>query len=164
MSQGSSDSTSATAPSANGKPKGGRPRALDEAKRREVCALVSAGGSIEWAAMYVGCSPSTIRRQARRDPAFYSQLRQAALAAQLHPLNALRQASTTHWRAAAWMLERIQPSRFIPRRSEAVRKTDLEAFYKLMCNLMLEEGADPKMIDRIYRRMSRDAKQFLGHL
>ena len=37
-------------------PTTGRPRALDEVKRREVCALISAGCGVEGAARFVGCA------------------------------------------------------------------------------------------------------------
>ena len=92
--------------------KGGRPRALDEVKQREVCALVSAGCSLAGAARYVDCSVKTIHREAERDPAFSDHLRKSQLAAQLEPLRALRGKANTHWRAAAWLLERIDPKQF----------------------------------------------------
>lgn len=44
-------------------------------KRAEVCVLVSAGCGIERAARYVGCNPSTIRREAIRNRDFHEQLR-----------------------------------------------------------------------------------------
>jgi hypothetical protein len=91
--------------------KPGRPFALDDVKRGEVCALVTAGCSLEWAANFVGCSPNTIRREARRNVEFGERLRQASLDAQLHSLSAMRQAADKHWRAAAWMLERQIPKR-----------------------------------------------------
>lgn len=50
--------------------KGGRPRVLDEIKRREVCALISAGYSMAGAASYVNCSEKTIRREAERNSQF----------------------------------------------------------------------------------------------
>ena len=92
--------------------KAGRPRALDEAKKREVCALLSAGGSMRFAGRYVGCSAKTIRNEAQRDPDFGDCLRKSQLVAQLEPLRALRQKATTHWRAAAWLLERGDPEQF----------------------------------------------------
>ena len=51
----------------------GRPRALDEIKRREVCALVAAGCGIEFASRYIGCSARTIRREALRNEDFHEQ-------------------------------------------------------------------------------------------
>jgi transposase-like protein len=63
----------------NARPKRGRRRALDEVKRREVCALISAGSAIADAARYVGCAASTIHREAMRNPEFREHLRRANL-------------------------------------------------------------------------------------
>ncbi len=92
--------------------KAGRPRTLDDINQREVCALVTAGYSLVGAARYVGCTAKTIRREAERNPTFGDQLRRIQLAAQLEPLRALRRKATTHWRAVAWLLERIDPEQF----------------------------------------------------
>jgi hypothetical protein len=90
----------------------GRPRALDEIKKREVCALLAAGGTMRFAGDYVGCSVKTIRNEADRDPEFGRDIHEAQLSAQLEPLRALRRKATTHWRAAAWLLERSRPEHF----------------------------------------------------
>jgi hypothetical protein len=131
----------------------GRPRALNEVKRREVCALVSAGCGLDGAAQYVGCNVVTIRREAMRNPEFYEQLRSAELGAQLSPLQALRKAAGSHWRAAAWLLERTQPKRFARRNPH--RFTD-EHVSKLLFDLvdsLLEEVDDPGIKDRLYHRL-----------
>ena len=92
--------------------KAGRPRALDETKKREVCALLSAGASMRYAGRYVGCAAKTIRNEAQHDPDFGDRIRKSQLVAQLEPLRALRKKATTHWRAAAWLLERGDPEQF----------------------------------------------------
>src|SRR5438270_8837533 len=79
----------------------GRPRALDDTKRREICALIAGGCGLREAARYVRCSTNTIRREADRNPEFHDQLRQSEAYAQLSPLRAMQQAVGTHWRAAA---------------------------------------------------------------
>src|SRR4051812_6525875 len=95
------------------KPTGpGRPRALDDAKRREICALVAGGCGLREAARYVRCNVNTIRREAERNTEFDEQLRRSETYAQLSPLRAMQHAVATHWRAAAWMLERAFPERF----------------------------------------------------
>ena len=49
------------------KPPGrGRPRALDDAKRREISHLVAGGCGLREAARYVHCDITTIRREAKR--------------------------------------------------------------------------------------------------
>src|SRR4051812_24208195 len=87
----------------------GRPLALDDAKRREICALVAGGCGLREAARYVRCNINTIRREAERNPEFDERLRNSETYAQLSPLRAMQHAVGTHWRAAAWMLERAFP-------------------------------------------------------
>ncbi|TWT75451.1 hypothetical protein Pla123a_29600 [Posidoniimonas polymericola] len=84
----------------------GRPRVLDEGKQREVCALLTAGMTVGEAAAYVGCCEKTIRREQRRDEDFDERVRRARVAARLGPLQAVRNAAATHWRAAAWLVDR----------------------------------------------------------
>jgi hypothetical protein len=90
----------------------GRPRTLDDGKRREICALIAGGCGLREAAKYVHCSVNTIRREAERNADFGQQLRHSENYAQLTPLRAMQGAVGTHWRAAAWMLERAFPERF----------------------------------------------------
>jgi hypothetical protein len=118
---------------------GGRPRALDDAKRREVCALISTGCGIDGAARYVGCSPITIRREALRNPEFHEQLREAELSAQMAPLQAMRNAASTHWRAAAWFLERTQPLTFAPRRPLTLTVEEASFYLDRLMEIFFEE-------------------------
>ena len=84
----------------------GRVRVLDETKKREICTLLTEGMSYQRIASYVGCSRRTILNERRADEVFDQRLRQAQMSHELSPLHAMRKFATTHWRAAAWMLER----------------------------------------------------------
>src|SRR5690606_4290254 len=46
------------------------------------------------------------------NPEFRTAALQAEADSNLEPLNHLRQATRTHWRAAAWYVERTMPERF----------------------------------------------------
>ncbi len=131
-----------------------RKRVLDEGKQREVCALVSAGCGMELAAQYVGCNARTIRREALRDADFYERLRQAELRASLSPLDALRKASQTHWRAAAWFLERTQPNRFGRRNLQKYTERDLAEMIRRFSAIVIEEVKDAAVLVRINDRLS----------
>jgi hypothetical protein len=131
----------------------GRPRALDHVKQREVIASVNAGFSIDRAARYVGCAPSTIRRECRRNPEFDRDLRRACFSAELYPLQALREAARKYWRAAAWLLERLDPARFGKPRPGYVKPEELEAFTSIFSGIISREVADPKERQRIYDRL-----------
>jgi len=138
-----------------------RPCVLDDGKQREVCALVSAGCGIEVAARYVGCNPRTIRRAAMRDADFYERLRQAELAAQITPLHALRKASGSHWRAAAWLLERTQPDRFARRNPRFFTEKQMLAAVHQLNQIVIEEVTDRDTMQRIIDRVS-DLEQQLA--
>lgn len=101
----------------------GRPRVLDDVKKREICALVTAGMSLTKVADYVGCDRKTIYRERAQDEEFDQRMRRAGLACNLKPLEAMRRAASTHWRAAAWMIERQD-------RREAERRANRNRFTK----------------------------------
>jgi len=140
-------------------PRTGRPRVLDETKQREICALVSAGCGVREAARYVGCSRSTIHREAQRNPAFRERLDRAAVYAELSPLRAMQQAVNTHWRAAAWMLERTRPERFARRDPRALRPQQARALVADLVDIVNNEIIDPNRRDRIAKRVAA-AMQF----
>jgi hypothetical protein len=126
----------------------GRPRALDEIKRREVCALVSAGCSLRRAARYVGCAHTTITREARDNPEFGDRLRDAEIQAQLHPLRALRKAAATHWRAAAWWLERRE-SDFARRPPDSISTARVRALLQNLLDVVSAERLAPSIRARL---------------
>src|SRR4051794_21125414 len=141
------------------KPPNGRPRALDETKCREVCALISAGCGIIGAARYVGCAASTIRREARRNRGFNEKLRRAHLAAELTPLNALRQAAQRYWRAAAWLLERADAQRYGKQDVRFVKPDQLEEFTDALSQIIDREVHDAETSRRILQGFEETIKQ-----
>ncbi len=90
--------------------KRGRKPILDEYKRREILAILAVGGSRPVAAAYVGCTASTIRNTADRDPEFGRRLRDVE--ARLETI-CLRSVYAAAMRAtdgaAAWLAERGLP-------------------------------------------------------
>jgi hypothetical protein len=85
----------------------GRPRALDDAKKREICALIAAGVRVARASRYVGCCEHTVQNEARRDRDFAEKLERAEAQAELEPLSSLRHKAKTNWRAAAYLLDKL---------------------------------------------------------
>jgi tRNA-dihydrouridine synthase len=126
-----------------------RPRALDDVKRREVCALISAGCGIAHAARYVGTSAITVRREAMRNPEFYNQLRDAELAAQVVPLQTLKKAAQTHWRAAAWYLERKHPNEFGRKDVERFSVEQVDAILADFYERIIAGFEDQEIVDRV---------------
>lgn len=143
-----------------------RPRALDEAKIREVCALVSVGCTIDVAAHYVGCTPVTIRREAQRNKTFKKQLRSAHINSRVLPLQALRQAAHTHWRAAAWFLERVHPNEFGRRVPDSISEPDLNDWLAKWFKILAEEVTDDEvrnaLMERFGQMVENDLQQELA--
>jgi hypothetical protein len=136
------------------KPTGpGRPRALDDAKRREICALVAGGCGLREAARYVRCNVNTIRREAERNAEFDEQLRRSETYAQLSPLRAMQAAVATHWRAAAWFLERTFPERFARPEPGAFGSRQARELLNEALGVISSEISDPFKFGRIEKRL-----------
>ncbi len=133
--------------------KAGRPRLLDETKRREISALVSAGYGIAGAARYLGCSARTIRRESKRNEEFREQLQKAELAAELEPLRAIRSAAGKNWRAAAWLLERSDPDKYARRSAKSYTEADMAYLAEQMALALAEEVKDPAAYARLLARL-----------
>lgn len=143
--------------------KNGRPRALDETKRREICALVAAGAGIQRAAQYVGCSHSTICREARQDVEFREQLRRAKATTQLGPLQAMRQAVQTNWRAAAWMLERSDPDQFGRRYRNTLGAKELRALARDLMTIFNDTIENPLLREQVAERVQATINYAMHH-
>jgi hypothetical protein len=155
-------------PDANNKPVPGRPRALDDAKRREVCALISVGTSMVDAARYVGCAVSTVRREALRNEAFSAALQRAYLGAELTPLHDIRNAAKKYWRAGAWLLERTNPQRFAKQSVNVLKPEQLKTFISMLSDIVISEIPQSAMQQRLIGRLTEleehvDREAWLAH-
>jgi hypothetical protein len=118
------------------------------------CALIAAGCGIEWASRYVGVSARTIRREVLRNEDFYEQLRRAELSAQLNPLKALQNATGTHWRAAAWLLERTCPERFAKPDLKRYDQADLQEIFAALLEEINQAIPDARLCLQVYHRLT----------
>jgi IS30 family transposase len=130
----------------------GRPRLFDDAKRRQVCLLAAAGCGVQEAARLLGCSASTIRREMKRSPQFGQEVRAAECNAQLDSLAAMRKAASTHWRAAAWMLERTSP-RFARFQASGYKPEEVRHVVEQVILTAAEDISDHDARDRQCRRL-----------
>ena len=142
----------------------GRPRVLNDFKRGQIAAIVGAGAGLSAAARYVGCSVDTIRREALRNEHFRHELREAEVRAQLTPLQAMRNAASTHWRAAAWLLERTNPQQFDRRRGPGCTPQMLHDVIDAVIDSAADEVPDPNLRDRVCRRLMAEANRAVRKL
>jgi len=133
-------------------------RLLDAAKRSEICTLVAAGDTVADAAHSIGCNPKTIRREAGRDAAFRRELKRAELTARNNPLKLIKQAAATHWRAAAWLLERTDPEHFAKQPPGACRPEQVEDAFARLIEAALEAVYDETTRRRVYQRLAEVAE------
>jgi len=148
----------ATSPSATS-PKStsaaGRPKFLNEVRKAEIAAMISVGCSRETACRYVGCVPETLRNELRRDPDFREQVIRAERRRQLLPLQQIQQAGKRSWRAAAWLLERVNPKEFARRDPDVVTRDELEKYVRQVIDTICEE-VTPQQRERISARVNAD--------
>jgi IS30 family transposase len=136
-------------------------RSLDEFRKREILAILSVGCSRRTAARYVGCSPSTIRRTAERDPAFAESLHKAETKAQILFMKNIAAAAQKeqYWRAAAWALERLNPEDYAARSPNSVTLEQIRTLVSEFARIIVEEvplAAHRKRILRRLERLGRD--------
>ena len=90
----------------------GRRRILDPAKKARLCELVANESySIEQAADALDVSLRTVQRERKFDQDFDHEIR-LSLQQPPDPLKLMEHAARTHWRAAAWLLERRNPEEY----------------------------------------------------
>lgn len=128
---------------------------LDEVKQREICAILSVGGTRQMAADYVGCHVKTIWNTAHREPAFAARLRRSELAPEITLLKAIQTAveDPKQWRAAAWALERLYPARYGQRKTETLSPQQVAALLEEFLMLAAEAIPPKKYRRRLWERI-----------
>jgi hypothetical protein len=102
-----------------------RRNVLDDFQRGKVCGMLSVGASRREIAKVLAIHPSTIARTAERDEKFAQELLEAETLCRERPMKAMYAAMESHWRAAAWMLERLHPEQFGRRRGEVYSRGEV---------------------------------------
>jgi len=129
---------------------------LDEAKKREIVAIVTVGCSRRTAARYVGCSPTTIVRTAQRDEPFAASLRKAMQTAEINNLQNIQNAAkkAQYWRAAAWVLERCHPDQYAARSAECVTLDQVRQLLGELAQIIVEEVHNPDYRKCVLKRLN----------
>jgi len=96
---------------------------------------------------------SSLRRTIRQDPGFLGRLMQAESSFEVFYLRNIHQASKKNWRAAAWVLERIMPDRFVPRTPGTLTAEQMTQVISQFANLVADEVPEEERRKAILRRM-----------
>jgi hypothetical protein len=141
----------------------GRPREFTYERRRELLEHVSQGATVEEAAQIVGLSLRTVQREAKHNEHFDHDLQLALHAAPVDPHQLVLRAARTHWRAAAWLLERTDPDRFAKRPPNSCSYGTLQDISDWLIETALE-ATPPEHREGVYRRMRGVADKALDVL
>lgn len=141
-----------------------RSPALDEAKRREILAILSVGCPRSTAARYVGCAPSTLLQTARRDPEFAEQLRHAENRAELEYMRNIQNAARDpkYWRAAAWVLERRNPSEYGHRPVETLTVAQVGQLLQQLAEFLVPRLPESSLRQQVVKEFDRQVVALLG--
>jgi hypothetical protein len=130
----------------------GRPREFDHKKRDELINHIGQGATIEEAARIVGVSLRTVQREAKINDDFHHDLALAQHDADVDPEKLMHRAARSHWRAAAWLLERSDPDRFGKRPANSCSPEKLQDIMNYLIELALE-ATPAEHREAVYRHM-----------
>jgi hypothetical protein len=135
----------------------GRRRILDEEKKVVLCERVAKGATVEDAAETVGVSLRTVQRERKLDEDFDHEL-QLSLRQTPDPLKMMQAASRTHWRAAAWLLERTDPEKFAKRAKNSASPAQFHAGLEFVMEAALA-AIPPELHEQVYEYMAAAAEE-----
>lgn len=115
----------------------GSSRVMTPERCTKFCELISESHTIEEAAEAIGVSIRTIQRERKRDEDFDHEVR-LALQKTPDPLKLMEQAARTHWRAAAWLLERRNPEEYARKPVNATSPKQVAAALRFVQEAALE--------------------------
>jgi hypothetical protein len=119
----------------------GRPTKRTEALVREVITLVATGTTVQDAAQQVGVDPVTLWRWRQRDPELDKAVLAARAAFLTRQVERIDEAAEKDWKAAAWLLERSEPSSW-GKRVEVQVEGPGRAVVDPLTGMVIEPGMD----------------------
>ena len=136
----------------------GRRRILDPAKKARLCELVAKESySIEQAADALDVSLRTVQRERKFDQDFDHEVR-LSLQQPPDPLKLMEHAARTHWRAAAWLLERRNPEEYARKPINTANTKQVWAALQFVTEVALRAVA-PEQRQEVYSAIEAASKE-----
>ncbi|WP_428308424.1 hypothetical protein [Lacipirellula sp.] len=135
-----------------------RERVFTEEMKVKFCELVRKSYSLAEAAQGVGVTLRTVQRYRREEEDFDQEVRMAKLA-KPDPLKLMESAARTHWRAAAWLLERTKPETYARKRGDLASGLKVTKALRLMMETALANTPEEartelfKHLDKTYEHV-----------
>lgn len=126
----------------------GRNRILTPELRVQLCQLVRESATLVEAAEALGVSLRTVQRERKYDEDFDHELR-LALSLPPDPLKLMQAAARTHWRAAAWLLERTRPEQYARRPSNMANAGQVNRAVNAVMEAVLQ-ALPPEQQERLF--------------
>lgn len=133
------------------------PKPLDQPTQNQICALLTVGCPLQTAADYTGCSLANIQQTAKHKKTFAANLRQSQARTELTHLKNIFAAAeeTKHWRASTWLLERLYPDRYGPRKPAVITAEQITNLMQQFSEIVAEEVPIKKYRNRIHDRLAQ---------
>ena len=130
-----------------------RERVFTEEMKVKFCQLVRESHSLAEAAGAVGVTLRTVQRYRREEEDFDQEVRMAKLA-KPDPLKLMESAARTHWRAAAWLLERTKPETYARKRGDLASGLKVAKALRLMMETALANTA-PEARSELFKHLDK---------
>lgn len=136
-----------------------RQRILTPELKVKLCEMVATSSTVVEAAERLGVSLRTVQRERKYDEDFDHQLL-LALGAPPDPLKLMQAAARTHWRAAAWLLERTRPEQYARRPSNMTHAANVNRALHAVLESILEI-TDPERRSEVFRHVNQAVERSL---
>ena len=134
---------------------------LSPQERTEYLALLSAGYARTTAAKFIHRTSGTIQNSMADDPEFAGQVAKAEENSEVFYLSCIRRAALKeqYWRAAAWVLERRLPDRYVAKKPETLTAEHVQKFMATCMRIIAEELPDQERREKIIQRLAEELKE-----
>ncbi len=136
---------------------------ITEEQRTQICAMIGVGCSLRSAARLAGCCESSVRSLLFRDKAFSERFRKSEQTLEVIALRNVQTAAQKNWRAAAWLLEHVQPNEYLPIKRDVVTPEQVKLVVELYSETICREVRNHDDRRRVGKALADLTTRFYEH-